>query len=86
MPIINLMGGIITITMTGEGISMKIITKGKGEKGFHTMGNSSLDKWGIQTMVRIIQGNISIQEVDSLIIKGIEMVTLEISPRDITGE
>ena len=86
MPIINLMGGIITITMTGEGISMKIITKGIGGKGFHTMGNSPLEKWGIPTMVRIIQGNISIQEVDSIIIKGIEMVTLEISPRDITGE
>ena len=36
--IINLMGGIITITMTGEGIGMKIITKGIGDKGFHTMG------------------------------------------------
>ena len=65
---------------------MKIITKGTGDKGFHTMGNSLLDKWGIQTMVRIIQGNISIQEVDSLIIKGIEMVSLESSPRDIIGE
>ena len=59
---------------------MQTTAKGIGDKGFHTMGNSPLDKWGIQTMVRIIQGNIAIQEVDSLIIKGIEMVTLEISP------
>ena len=38
-----------------------------------------------RTMVRIIQGNISIQGVDSLT-KGMEMVTLEVSPRDINGE
>ena len=75
----------ITLVMI-EGLSMQTIAKGIGDKGFHTMGNSLLDKWGIQTKVRIIRGNIPIQEVDSLIIKGTEMVTLEISPRDITGE
>ena len=46
-------GGIITLVMI-EGLSMQIITKGIGDKEFHIMGNSLLDKWSIQTMVRII--------------------------------